>query len=250
MKPIHRNVLGGVAVLLLAILFARLGVWQLDRRHQRQARNAAWTRALALPALPLDSARCAAIAENPAAYRYRRVRVRGAYDPAGQVLLRSRSMDGRPGVHVVTRLDVSEAPYAVLVNRGWTYAPDGAAQAVPTPPPAGAVEVDGVLQEISVSADRGLPSVSRSAGTPVTTLRHLDLATLRARSPRPLLPLFVQQLPASAADDRTAALRPVPLPELDEGPHLSYAVQWFSFAVIAVVGYLVLVLRRREPDGR
>jgi surfeit locus 1 family protein len=249
-KPIHRNVLAGIAVLLLATLFVRLGVWQLDRLHQRRARNAAWTRALALPALPLDSARWAAIDADAAAYLYRRVRVRGAYDPAGQVLLRSRSMDGRPGVHVVTRMDVAGTPYAVMVNRGWTYAPDGAAQAVPTPPPAGTVEVEGVLLEISVSADRGMPSVSRSAGTPVTTLRHLDLATLRARSPRPLLALFVQQLPPAGTDDRTAALRRVPLPELDEGPHLSYAVQWFAFAAIALVGYLVLVLRRRDPGGR
>ena len=40
----------------------------------------------------------------------------------------------------------------------------------------------------------------------------------------------------------------LPLPTLDEGPHLSYAIQWFIFSTIAVVGY-PLILRRKARDG-
>jgi surfeit locus 1 family protein len=246
-KPATRNVLGGVAVVLLATLFVRLGVWQLHRLHERRAKNAAWNTALALPVLPLDSGLLADVARRPAACVNRRVRVAGAYDPAGQVLLRGRTLDGRPGVHVVTPLAVAGTPWSVMVNRGWTYAPDAATPAEPVTTEPGLRTVEGVLQEIPRAGDRGLPSVSRSAGVERITLRHLDLQTLARRAPRPLLPLYVQQLPVPGQAAGTATLRRVPLPPLDEGPHFSYAVQWFSFAAIAVIGYLVLLFRRREP---
>jgi surfeit locus 1 family protein len=246
-KPATRNVLGGIAVVLLATLFVRLGVWQLHRLGERRARNAAWNAALALPVLPLDSGLLSDVARRPAAYVNRRVRALGAYDPAGQVLLRGRTFDGRPGVHVVTRLEVAGTPWSVMVNRGWTYAPDGSTPAEPPPAETGLRTVEGVLQDIPSAGDRGLPSVSRSGGAAVVTLRHLDLAALRDRSSRPLAPLYIQQLPGPDSAAGTAALRRVSLPPMDEGPHLSYAIQWFSFAAIAVVGYLVLLFRRREP---
>jgi surfeit locus 1 family protein len=256
-KPAVRNALGGIAVLLLATLFVRLGLWQLDRLHERRVRNAAWNAALAMPPLPLDSGRLADVARRPAGYVNRRVRVLGTYDPAGELLLRGRSMDGRPGVHVVTPLNVAGAPWTVLVNRGWAYAPDAANPARPIPAEVGPRTVEGVLQLVPSAGDRGIPSYSavrpRDPGTRargfdrLVTYRHLDLASLRGHFARPLLPLYVQQLPGPDSAAGTATLRRVPLPPLDEGPHFSYAVQWFSFALIAVVGYLVLVFRRREP---
>jgi surfeit locus 1 family protein len=245
-KPIYRNVLLGVAVMLLAALFVRLGVWQLHRLGERRARNAAWSTALARPPLSLDSAGLAELSRRPTAYLNRRVRLRGTYQPSGEVLLRGRTMEGRPGVYVVTPLAAAGSGWSVMVNRGWTYAPDGASPSVLPPAEDGTVEVEGVLQEIPVAGDRGLPSVSRSGARPVATLRHLDLATLRATSPRPLLPVYVQQLPAKGSQ-AAGELRRVPLPELDEGPHLGYAIQWFSFAAIALGGYLVLLRRGRQP---
>jgi surfeit locus 1 family protein len=252
LKTIHRNVLLGVAVLLLAALFVRLGIWQLDRLHQRRATNRGLAAALARPAIPLDSAALARIEANPKAFANRRVRVAGTYLARGQVLLRARTLDGRPGVHVVTPLAVAGTPWTVLVNRGWTYAPDGA---TPAPPPAdepGPRTVEGVLQEIPVGDDGGLPSTARTGGVALVTLRHLDLLTLRARTPGRLLPMSVQQLPSPASPATRVVpgdgvLHRVPLPAMDEGPHLGYALQWFSFAAIALGGYLVLLFRRREP---
>jgi len=60
------------------------------------------------------------------------------------------------------------------------------------------------------------------------------------------LPFVIQQLPLSAAPDRPLppGLIRWPIPELSDGPHLSYAIQWFSFAVIIVVGAAALARKR------
>ncbi|HEX5950122.1 MAG TPA: hypothetical protein VFZ96_03895, partial [Actinomycetota bacterium] len=77
------------------------------------------------------------------------------------------------------------------------------------------------------------------------TLRYPDPAMLQA--PYELWPLAMQLEEQSPAQDGDMPVV-VPRPELDEGPHLSYAVQWFIFATIALVGFVVLA--RREARDR
>ena len=81
------------------------------------------------------------------------------------------------------------------------------------------------------------------AGQVPLVLEWLDLNALGPRYPRPLLPLYVQQLPGPDSASGRPPVR-VPRPVLDNGPHLSYAVQWFSFAVIGVIGLVVILLRQ------
>jgi surfeit locus 1 family protein len=237
-----RGLLAALLALVVAAACVRLGFWQLDRLEGRRARNAAVGAAGALPVLVLDSAALAAVADSPAAYVNRRVRVGGTYDPAGEVVLRGRAREGQPGVHLVTPLRVAGGAGAVLVNRGWAPSPDGATvRRAPLAEP-GAREVVGLLQEIPVTEDGGQPAAAAGRDT---TFRRLDLAAVRARAPYPVLPLYVQQLPDSAAPRDRPPFR-VPPPELGEGPHLGYAIQWFSFAAIAVGGLLVVALRRKR----
>ena len=246
MKRTVWSVIGSIFILLLAALFVRLGFWQLDRLEQRRARNAAVAQATALPPLTLDAATIRAIEADPAGFVNRRVSVRGVYLPEGEVILRGRVHGGRPGVHVVTPLTIDGTREAVLVNRGWLPSPDAATvDAGPFVEP-GPRAVEGILQEIPKTEDGGAPSRS---GDGTLTFRRLDRHALRARVARPLLPLYVQQLPGP--DSLTAGPpHRVALPPLSEGNHLSYAVQWFSFATIAVVGLAILVFRgrrRRNP---
>jgi surfeit locus 1 family protein len=131
---------------------------------------------------------------------------------------------------------------AVLVNRGWAPSPDGATvDRAPFAEP-GAHEVVGLLQEIPATDDRGQPAAAAGRDT---TFRRLDLAAVRSRAVYPVLPLYVQQFPDSAAPRERPPFR-VPPPELSEGPHLGYAIQWFSFAAIAIVGFVVVALRRQR----
>lgn len=242
---------GAVLALLLVVAVAavciRLGFWQLDRLEQRQARNAQIERALALPALDLDERLLQEIERDPAAYLNRRVRVEGRYDLAADLVLRGRSHNGRPGVHVVTPLQIAGSGAAVLVNRGWVPSPD-AATLEPSPfAEPGLQRVEGLLQVVPTPPEGETPLTVQTSGGSVLTVRRLDLIALRARSAYPLLPVYVQQLPDPSLSHPPVRL---PLPVLDEGSHLGYAVQWFSFAAIAVLGFLIVLLRGWRRPAR
>src|SRR5215213_5406599 len=101
-------------VVVGAIILGRLGMWQLDRLAQRRAFNSSLNTRMAQPALTLTSAPI-----DPNALEYRRVEVRGVYDPAQEIVLRNRELDGVPGVHILTPLRISGGATAVLVDRGW-----------------------------------------------------------------------------------------------------------------------------------
>lgn len=226
--PDRRDLAALVVAFVVAAGCVRLGVWQLDRLRQRRERNAALLAARALPplvltgAVPMDSA------------RDRRVSARGRYDYGQERLWRPRSYEGVPGVDLVTPLRLSGGS-AVLVDRGWVPSPD-------------AYHVDqAAYREGDSAAVLGLAMrAPRSRG-------DVDPAALRDSVPYPLLPFVLQELPPSTNLDRSLppGLVRWPMPELSNGPHLSYAIQWFSFALIIVVGSLALVRERagRAQDG-
>lgn len=240
MKWTPRGVAAAVLVLAMAALCVRLGFWQLDRLEQRRARNAAVRTAQALPPLILDAATFAAAAADPAKYEWRPVVAEGTFHHAGDLLLRGRGRQGSPGVHLVSPLVLADGR-VVMVNRGWLPAADAASADADAFQTMGPVRVTGVLRPITESADRGMPAAGRAGAD--STWRRIDLAAARERSPGAVLPLYLQRLPSD--DDPADPPLAEPLPELSEGNHLSYAVQWFSFATIAVVGLVILL--RRQP---
>jgi surfeit locus 1 family protein len=245
MRVTARGIAAALVVLVVAAVCVRLGFWQLDRLEQRRTRNAAAAEALALPPLELRGAELAAISREPERYVGRRARVVGIYDPAGETVLRGRSHAGRPGVHVVTPLLVEGSDTVVLVNRGWVPSPDGATVDLQPLREPGVHDIVGLLQLVPHAGAESAPTESEVSGARRTTYRRLDLATLEAQLPYPLLPLYVVQLPDASLPELPVR---VPAPTLDEGSHLSYAVQWFSFAAIAVIGFLVAVWRRVRAE--
>lgn len=245
MRLTLRGALAAAFILVMCGLCVRLGFWQLDRLQQRKARNHALEAALRMPVLDYDSAAAAAIERDPGPFINRRVRATGTYDPAGEIVLRGRSNEGSPGVHLVTPLVVGGVRLALLVNRGWVPSADAATvDARPFAEP-GTRTVIGILQEIPRNTRAsGEPATTRVNGAPVVTYRRLDLDALRRREPRPFARLYLQQLP-----DIDARRRPpvrVDLAPRDNGPHLSYAVQWFSFAAIGLVGLAIMLFRQRR----
>lgn len=236
-----------IALLVVALVVAatciRLGVWQLDRLDQRRALNDRVRAGLAAEPAPLEDL------DGVPDEAYRRVAVTGAYDPEHEVLLYGRALDGRPGHHVLTPLvygteQAGVGGAAVLVDRGWVPAELDTPPVAPAAPPEGEVTVTGFL----VPAEGGEDLViGRDPSGRVLTVRHADPAALDGEVPYDLWPLALQlqgQSPPQPVDLPAV----VPSPELGEGPHRSYAVQWFIFATIALVGYVVLV--RREVRDR
>jgi surfeit locus 1 family protein len=236
-----RGVVAAVLVLMIAAVCVRLGFWQLDRLEQRRARNTAVRAAQAQRPLTLDAATFAAASANPQALEWRPVEAAGTFHHAGDLLLRGRGREGRPGVHLVSPLVLADGR-VVMVNRGWLPAADAATASTDAFRTSGPVRITGVLRPMEASADRGLPAAGRADGD--STWRRIDLGVARDRSPGAVLPLYLQRLPA-AADGPSPPLAE-PLPELSQGNHLSYAVQWFSFATIAVVGLVIVVRKRRR----
>jgi len=221
----RRDLAGLVIALLIAATCIRLGVWQLDRLHARRERNALLLVARARPplevngSLPADSA------------RDRRLRAHGVYDYRHERLWRARSYQGVPGVDLVTPLRLVDGA-AVLVDRGWAPSPDAYHVHQPAYREGDSADVVG----LGLAAPRARGDV--------------DPTALRDSVPYPLLTFVLQQVPSATAPDRPLppGLIRWPIPELSDGPHLSYAIQWFSFAVIIVVGSLALA-RKRAADA-
>jgi len=221
----RRDWAGLLLALAVAAVCVRLGFWQLDRLSQRRARNAGLLVARQQPPLEVTGA----VAADSA--RDRRLHARGAYDYAREQLWRGRSYEGVPGVALITPLRLPDGA-AVLVDRGWALSPD-------------AYHVDQGAYREEDSADvfgLGMPA-PRARG-------DVDPARLQDSLPYRLLPFLIQQLPPSTALDRPLppGLIRWPAPELSGGPHLSYAIQWFSFAVIILVGSAALA-RKRAREG-
>ncbi len=203
-----------------------LGLWQLRRLDERQARNAAVRERETQTAVPIEQADGG---------EWQRVQATGEYDVDGQVLVRNRSLNGSPGYHVLTPL-VLAGGEGLVVNRGFIpLETSGDGPAVPEPP-AGSVTVDG---RVRASQTRGRFGPRDPVEGTLTALSRADIARLQQQTAYPLLPFYVELESSTPAD--AGGPTPIPLPDLDDGPHLSYAFQWFIFATLAVIGWVVVV---------
>jgi surfeit locus 1 family protein len=218
---------------LSAAIFVRLGFWQLHRRGERRARNA-----LVVSRLQAPDADVTTLGGDSASIRFRHAHVTGTPDYGHELVYASRSHKGSPGVNILTPVHVAGRDTAVVVDRGWVYAPDGETVDLAKWHDRDSV-FSGYVEEF--------PSVAgaMSASHPGVVTR-LGYGAVKGALPFPVSPVYVVMLGDSVvAPDRLARLTP---PPLDEGPHLNYAIQWFAFAVIALVGAGVVI--RQRSDGR
>lgn len=218
------------------IACVNLGLWQLRRRGQRRELNARIIARLGDPPVPVT-----ALPRDSSSLHYRQLRVRGVYDYAHQITLVDRSRNGSPGVNILTPVRIAGTDTAVLVNRGWVYAPDGVTTKLSTWREADSIDALGYARPLSVPYP-GKPEMERHPGA----YRWVALGPLRSAIPYPLYPFTVVLEEGRVAS--TGAPPRVPPPPLDEGPHMNYAIQWFAFATIAVVGSIAYL--RSNPAGR
>lgn len=143
-------------------------------------------------------------------------------------------------MQVVTPLLLGAGDTAVLVNRGFVPAPDAVTADVDSLDEPGTLRVEGLALPIPLRNDHGSPLVRSGR----TTWRGLDLSAVRQRLPYHVLDVVILQSPDSSVPRFPRRLEP---PALDDGPHLSYALQWFAFATMALVFAGVLLMR--PPAG-
>ena len=227
------------AVLLAVAAMITAGFWQLHRLSERRDRNAAVTSRSEQPIAEVqDLVNVGDGYDMGREIEFRRVRAEGVYQPDGQVLIRNRTHQGAAGYWVLTPLRLADGA-VVAVNRGWVpHSAGTGATPMGFSPPDEPVAIIG-LARATVTATR-LLQADPAQGV-LTEMARPDLARLAQQIDGPLLPAYIQlQTQVPSPGDLPI---PVPPPDLSEGSHLAYAVQWFIFATITLVGY-PLVLRR------
>jgi surfeit locus 1 family protein len=232
-----------LGIILLIVVMMNLGFWQLRRLDERKAVNAQVRERTAAAVVPLDDLVSVDVpVGETAGVQWRNVSTTGRYDASQQVLVRNRSYNGSPGYHVLTPL-VLPSGDAVIINRGFVpLETSGNAPEVPAPP-SGVVVVNGWVRS---SQKRGHFGPRDPAEGTLTEMARADLVRLQQQLPYRILPVYVERESSQPADART--ITPLPLPSLDEGPHFSYAIQWFLFCGMAVAGW-VLVVRKTAKGG-
>ena len=228
----------GFVVLLVVPSFFLLSRWQLSRLDGRRHANAVVTANSSSPAVSVDSVMTAGAPRSTIGdgQTWRQVSAVGHYALAGQVLVRKRPLEGRNGFWVATPF-VTASGAVLIVNRGWLEAVGGATSGATAPaPPPGEVTVIGRVQP-SEDAPGSQPK-----DLPAGQVTDLDVSLVGGAAN--VYPGYVDLV--SSEPPSGTGLTSIPLPDLSDGPHLSYALQWVIFAIVAVVGFVLLVRRERD----
>lgn len=234
----RRWILFFLTVVLLAFLAFRLGEWQFHRLEDRERTNAVVERNLAADPAPVGSVLAVGEPVDPAD-EWRRVTATGEYVEDETVVVRYQTREGQSGVDVVTPLRTASGA-ALLVDRGWvatgnvgTTRPDVPAAPTGTVTVVGWVRADATGDSTAV-ADRSTRAVSSEAIGPTL--------------PFPVYGGFVdlerENPPAAQPLARTET------PDLGEGPHFFYGLQWWFFAALAVFGFFYLAWDERRKARR
>ena len=222
-----------VATVALAALTIALGNWQRHRADEKRAAATLASAAAHRPPLEL-----AAADNDTAAMLYRSVHGAGEYDAAHAVLIDNKVHNGHPGYEVVTPLRLAPGERYVLVDRGWVAQGPTRQQLPSVQTPTGLVEVTG---RATLPPERYLELKADAGAGPLR--QNLDIDRIAAASGLTLLPFVVEQTdPVTPPDD---LLREWPQPDFGIERHLSYMVQWYSLAGLAIVLWLALNWRRR-----
>jgi cytochrome oxidase assembly protein ShyY1 len=221
----RRWLLFAVAVGLVAWATWWLGNWQFDRLEDRKASNEVVRHNEELAPAP--------VAEVLAPGRsvrsedeWRLVTATGTYDTDDTVVVRYRTREGESGINVVVPLQTGAGP-SLLVDRGWMAADNRGSHVadVPAPPP-GEVTITGWVRADATGDSAGVTDHSTRAVSSVEIGDAIDqevyggFVNLRSETPPPAEPLA-----------------PVELPELNNGPHFFYGLQWWFFGVLAIFGF-------------
>ena len=254
-KP--RWIVFSLLVVLVSTSFFSLGLWQLRRYAQKVTLTEQLERRSTLPPIPYADAIQSYtlekdIQQSDAIY-YRNVAIAGAFDVEREVLLRNRSLNGQPGYHLISPLVFADGR-AVLVERGWVPLNADVFGKERTAPAA---------QELSIQA-LTLPEMTPATGMigpkdPDGALEktfYIDVERLQRQVPYRLEPLYLRLLEQSPPQKPLEAGQPIlpvglSIPNVDRGPHMSYAIQWFAFCTITLVGYILLLrsmLRQKSPS--
>lgn len=228
--------LPAVLLLVLMPLFIGLGVWQLHRAEGKRALQDEYDKRASEAPTQLGPE-----PQDAQALRFRRVTVRGKYEPEYQILIDNRVHQGAAGYHVVTPLKIEGGSTRVLVNRGWVPIGESRQKLPSVDAPEGVQQVSGV---VAVPAENvfSLDSPGQpTAGWQPVWLR-LDMKRYINSVPFTVQPIVILLDPTAAGGYVREWAR------LDAGiaVHEGYAFQWFALATLDAVILAVMIYRARR----
>ena len=233
-------VVGHLIVIVFVTVFVLMGSWQLRRLADRQEFNTLLVERTSEAVRPLDDV-LAEYGPSQDALELRFVVATGRYAADQEIILLARSYNGLSGHHVLTPLYLDDGR-AVIVDRGWVPIDLDQPGLTEFAPPASDAEVYGVLRKTEV---RGMFGPTEPEDGVIAQTARVDLERIGQQLEADLVPVYIQlqkQNPAPKSD--LPALVPLPIPS--EGSHRGYAVQWFLFAGVTLIGYPILLWRTAE----
>lgn len=221
-------------MLLSVALCLRLGMWQHDKAVAKQALQDQLNQRMRQPPVMLPEVDALG---DPAAWRYRRVKVRGTFDARHQILLDNQVHDGVAGYYVITPLQVEGRPAWILVNRGWVAAPVERSRLPVVPAPSG---MHDILGDLWLPPAKNFTLQRMQAQVPWQIVwQNLDVARYARAVGKAVYPLVLRMDPAQP----NGYVRDWPKPAERIEMHLGYAYQWFGFAVAILLIYVVVNVR-------
>ncbi len=233
LKP---RLIPALATLAAFILFVHLGNWQADKGERRAAEiqqfkvRAQQGAYLVGPTLL-----------EPTVIQDAPVTVRGHYLPAQQFYIDNRQENGKPGVYLVTPLEVSGSKTQVLVNRGWLPWTDRQSTLPTVTTSAEEVQVSGIA---SIPSSKKFFLMPESQDERPQLWSRLDLDRFIKQHPEPTQAFVILQSPDNASD---GMVRNWPEPEDRVAMHRSYSMQWYGMAAALLIFFCVASVRKRDP---
>ena len=213
--------------------------WQFQRGIDRHQRNSMIEAQLILPAIDISKIK-SANPEKISPFEWRTVRAMGRFNVSEQILLKNRYFEGVYGYEVLTRFKLSDGRY-IWVDRGWVKAGKDAK----TAPVTTSVPESEVSLVARVRLDRSLPVGAffalPSSGTGL-------ISKLNAQTGFKSEGFYLDLI--SGSDNSLTPAVAAQVPELSDGPHLAYSLQWIFFAGLIIYGRILIrrgqILTRKE----
>lgn len=228
-----------VVFVFAAACYAVLAPWQFSRNAEQQAQNSALTSSFTSKPVPLD--RLVPAGTEPSANAvWRLVTMTGTYQPAGEAMARLRTVLGEPAFEIVTPFRLTDGR-TVLVDRGHESPQAGRSVPEYLAPPTGQVTITARAQDDEPADKR--PSF---LDTGKRQIYSINAGTVAAATGVKLDPGYFQ---LDANQPGVVKGGAIPLPQLDDGPYFSYAIQWLIFGSMALFGWGYFSWREARPGG-
>lgn len=210
-----------------------LGFWQLDRLENKRLLNERVAARTLEPVVSYSEALQQSDGE-PKNIEWRRIQVSGRYLTEKQLTLINRSANGAAGYHSLVPF-LLESGEVMIVDRGFVPLATQNPAA-----PEGQLELSGYLR---LSQSRSTLGAVDNTDPTNTEFQRVDIPLIMKYVGKPPLDHFLQ-LAQEMPSMTEQWPEPAALPESSEGSHLSYAVQWFFFCLVAFVAWIVVIRRR------